>query len=182
MLNDEIYISVDIEADGPIPGEISMLSLGAAAIKNGQIIDTFSVNFDLLPNAKQDSSTMLFWKSFPQAYAESRIGTVQPTIGMMKFSNWVKVIRGVPVFVAYPVAFDWSFSNWYFHKFIGENPFSFAGMDIWSYAMAKMNCNFWGVSKTKIDKIWPIEYVNPMKHIAVNDAIEQAHVFIEMTK
>ena len=27
----EIYVSIDVEADGPIPGDHSMLSLGAAA-------------------------------------------------------------------------------------------------------------------------------------------------------
>lgn len=34
----EIYISTDIEADGPIPGEYSMLSIGSVAFnKKGKI-------------------------------------------------------------------------------------------------------------------------------------------------
>lgn len=38
----EIYVSTDIEADGPIPGQNSMLSFGSAAYtddkKNGQYL------------------------------------------------------------------------------------------------------------------------------------------------
>ena len=42
MIND-IYVSVDIEADGPIPGDFSMLSLGAVAFNDdGEEIDSFS--------------------------------------------------------------------------------------------------------------------------------------------
>ncbi len=36
---DEIYISVDIEASGPIPGEYNMLSIGACVV--GDIKNTF---------------------------------------------------------------------------------------------------------------------------------------------
>ncbi|EDL3607905.1 3'-5' exonuclease, partial [Salmonella enterica subsp. enterica serovar Newport] len=32
--NDEIYVSVDIETSGPIPGEYSMLSIGACLVSN----------------------------------------------------------------------------------------------------------------------------------------------------
>ena len=41
----EIYISVDIETDGPIPGPNSMLSFGAAAFSDdGKLVDTHSAN------------------------------------------------------------------------------------------------------------------------------------------
>lgn len=33
-MHEEIYVSVDIETSGPIPGEYSMLSLGACVIGN----------------------------------------------------------------------------------------------------------------------------------------------------
>ena len=48
----ETYISTDIEADGPIPGEYSMLSFGSVALnKNKQVLGTFEANLELLPNA-----------------------------------------------------------------------------------------------------------------------------------
>ncbi len=40
----EIYISTDVKADGPIPGQNSMLSFGCAAyLKNKELISTFEV-------------------------------------------------------------------------------------------------------------------------------------------
>ena len=35
-MNEEVYISVDVEAAGPIPGEYSMLSLGACVTDSPQ--------------------------------------------------------------------------------------------------------------------------------------------------
>ena len=40
------YVVCDIEADGPIPGPHSMLSLGAVAVnKNGKQLGAFEINF-----------------------------------------------------------------------------------------------------------------------------------------
>lgn len=36
----EVYISTDIETDGPIPGKYSMLSLGSAAYKDYKLVST----------------------------------------------------------------------------------------------------------------------------------------------
>lgn len=45
MPKPEIYISTDIEADGPIPGPHSMLSFASAAYTaDKQLIDIFSAN------------------------------------------------------------------------------------------------------------------------------------------
>ena len=41
LSGEECYVSIDIEADGPIPGTYSMLSLGAAAFDSeGNLHDT----------------------------------------------------------------------------------------------------------------------------------------------
>lgn len=48
----ELYYSVDVEADGPIPGKNSMLSFGCAVFTaKGNLIDTYSANLDLLEGA-----------------------------------------------------------------------------------------------------------------------------------
>lgn len=44
-----------------------------------------------------------------------------------------------PVFVGFNAGFDWSFVNWYFLRFLGENPFGFAPLDIKSYYMGSAN-------------------------------------------
>ena len=48
----EIYVSTDVETDGPIPGPHSMLSLGSAAYTvDKKLVSTFSVNLETLPGA-----------------------------------------------------------------------------------------------------------------------------------
>ena len=60
-LKSTLYLSVDIEADGPIPGPYSMLSIGAVAITiDGKIVGTFSANLAPLPQASQHPETMQF--------------------------------------------------------------------------------------------------------------------------
>jgi hypothetical protein len=50
MSSKEIYVSTDVEADGPIPGPNSMLSFGSAAYTGGKkLIGTFSANLETLP-------------------------------------------------------------------------------------------------------------------------------------
>jgi DNA polymerase III epsilon subunit-like protein len=45
----EIYVSTDVEADGPIPGPHSMLSVGSAAFTaDKQLVGTFEVNLEWL--------------------------------------------------------------------------------------------------------------------------------------
>lgn len=70
----EIIISTDIEADGPIPGPFSMLSLGCAAFIMDHnhrpainLIDRFSVNLLQLAGATEDPETMKFWRQHPEA-------------------------------------------------------------------------------------------------------------------
>ena len=48
----EIYVSTDVEADGPIPGPHSMLSVGSAAFTlDKQLLSTFEVNLETLDGA-----------------------------------------------------------------------------------------------------------------------------------
>ena len=46
----EIYVSTDIETDGPLAGKHSMLSLGSAAyLADKELLGTFSANLETLP-------------------------------------------------------------------------------------------------------------------------------------
>ena len=64
----EIYVSTDVESDGPIPGIHSMLSFASAAYFADKILlSTFSANLELLPSATPHPSTMEWWKTQPEA-------------------------------------------------------------------------------------------------------------------
>jgi hypothetical protein len=69
----EIYVSVDVEADGPIPGPYSMLSVGAAAFNPDKtLVSTFEANLETLPGASQDPETLEWWKAQPEAWEMCR--------------------------------------------------------------------------------------------------------------
>ena len=57
----EIYVSTDVETDGPIPGPHSMLSLASAAfMHDGTRLGTFAANLETLPGAEDSVLTSAF--------------------------------------------------------------------------------------------------------------------------
>ena len=53
---EEIYVSTDIETDGPAPGLNSMLSFGSAAfLGNKTLLTTFSANLEILEGAAEST-------------------------------------------------------------------------------------------------------------------------------
>lgn len=176
----EIYVSTDIETDGPIPGPHSMLSFGSAAfLPDKTLLDTFTVNLKTLAGAKGHPITMKWWhKSNKTAYKATRINPVSPEIAMHNYTTWVKKLPGTPVFVGYPVVFDFMFINWYLMKYVGENPFGHSALDIKTYAMALLKSDFSQAAKRKMPERWFDSFKNT--HIALDDAIEQGQLFCNM--
>lgn len=175
----EIYVSTDIETDGPIPGPHSMLSLGSAAyLADKTLQSTFSINLLELPGANADPETAAWWKSQPEAWAACRLNPREPGEAMEAFSAWVASLPGRPVFVAYPAAFDFLFVHWYLIRFAGKNPFGHSALDIRSYAMAQMRSDYGNSAKKNMPAGWfdPL----PHSHIALDDAIAQGALFCNM--
>jgi hypothetical protein len=56
----EIYVSTDIETDGPVAGKHSMLSIGSAAyLADKELLGTFSSNLETLPASTHRARTTL---------------------------------------------------------------------------------------------------------------------------
>jgi hypothetical protein len=185
----EVYFSIDIEADGPIPGVNNMLSLGAAAFaEDGEMLSTFSVNLETLEGATSDPDTMEWWTRQPAAWLACRKDLERPEDGIRCFVSWVQQVCVIrpgtpkPVFVGYPAGFDFTFVYWYLIKFMGpgKSPFSFAALDIKSFAMAVMGCRFRDVGKRMMKAFMPKDL--PHTHVAVDDAIEQGHLFMNLLR
>lgn len=175
----EIYVSTDIEADGPIPGPHSMLSLGSAAYTAGKrLVDTFSVNLDTLPGATGDPDTMQWWQQHPEAYQACRQQPQEPASAMARYVAWLEELPGKPVFVAYPAGFDFLFVHWYLMRFVGRSPFSFSALDIKTYAMAVLRRPFRQCTKNNMPRRWFDDA--PHTHVALDDAIEQGALFCNM--
>ena len=180
----EIYVSVDIEADGPIPGDYSMLSLGSAAyVNDGNLISTFTVNVAPLEQAKQHADTMEFWKANPEAWGEVQLNQQLPGNAMVEFAAWLDgLVAGTNtslVFVGYPAAFDFSFVHWYMVHFVGRDPFGFYALDLKTYAMAALDITFVETVKSNM----PSQWINrKYSHLALEDALEQGELFFAIRK
>lgn len=122
------WICVDVEADGPIPGDYSMVWFGAVVVKPGLEL-TYEGRLAPISN-----------KFIPDALAvagltrEDTHKFSDPRHVMEEFRNWVlSVSQGKRVFfIADNNGFDWSFINWYFHHFLGENPFGHSSQNLGS--------------------------------------------------
>lgn len=126
----EIYVSTDVEADGPIPGPHSMLSFGSAAfLPDKTLLGTFAANLETLPGATAHPQTMDFWQTQPEAWAACRRDLQPPELVMPQYVAWLKALPGQPVFVAYPATYDFLFVYWYLMRFAGESPFAHHGLD-----------------------------------------------------
>jgi hypothetical protein len=175
----EIYVSTDVESDGPIPGPYSMLSFASAAYcADKTLVGTFGANLSLLPDAVGDPKTMEWWRTQPDAWAACRANLREPAVVMPEYVAWLKSLPGKPVFVAYPAGFDFLFVYWYLMRFAGESPFSHSALDIKSYAMALLGVGYRNSTKRNMPASWFDAL--PHTHVALDDAIEQGALFCNM--
>ena len=175
----EIYVSTDVEADGPIPGPHSMLSFASAAYTaDKSLIGTFEANLTTLKDATGDAKTMEWWSGQSEAWAACRKDLQEPAIAMPAYVAWLKGLPGKPVFMGYPVAYDFMFVYWYMMRFAGESPFSHSGLDIKTYAMALLGLEYRASTKRNMPKRWFDKL--PHTHVALDDAKGQGALFCNM--
>jgi hypothetical protein len=175
----EIYVSTDVETDGPIPGPHSMLSLASAAFTDdGEVVATYTVNLETLAEATPHPATMTWWASQPEAWAAGRIDPQPADVAMPAYATWVEALPGRPVFVAYPAGFDFTFVYWYLIRFAGRSPFSHSALDMKSYAAALLGARFRDTAK----RAMPARWLSARRHthVALDDALEQGEMFVKM--
>lgn len=121
------YIMVDVESDGPIPGDYSMISFGAVLV-NESLDQTFYGQ--LKPISDKFIPEALAVSGFTRKDTLSFNGPVEV---MTDFKNWIeKVCADRPLFISDNNGFDWMFICWYFHHFIGVNPFGHSSQNLGS--------------------------------------------------
>ena len=159
---------VDVESDGPIPGDYSMICFGAVLVD-----DTLAQTFygRLRPISE---------KWVPEALAVSgftREQTMQfdpPETVMREFRAWVgAAVSGRPMFISDNNGYDWQFINWYFHHFLAGNPFGYSSTNLGSLykgVVRDFSQDFKHLRRTK------------HTHNPVDDAKGNAEAFLEIIK
>ena len=175
MMSDELYVSVDVETSGPVPGIYSLLSIGACVISE----PNQSIYLELQPDGL---------KHDPEAVAVTGLNLTKleneglaPQAAMLKLEQWLNQIGSAGqkvVFVGLNTPFDWSFINYYFHKYSGSNPFGFTAIDMKAYYMGATGC-CWKETKSSqmTARLNPISAPN---HNALDDARFQGELFALM--
>ncbi|GGQ55997.1 3'-5' exonuclease family protein [Couchioplanes azureus] len=184
----DLYISTDIEADGPIPGPYSMLSLGmaAAATYDGTTfrrLETETFYRELQPISPEFVPEALAVSGLDRA-ALARTGAA-PAVAMAENVAWLAELAGRyrarPVFVGYPLGFDWMFTYWYQVRFTGGSPFGHSGhLDMKTLFAHKARRPVRAVGKRSM----PAELLGGRRHThhALDDAIEQAELFCNLVE
>lgn len=167
----EEYISVDIEAAGPIPGEYSMLSIGACLVHDideGFYVELRPISNRFVPEALKISGFSL---------DHLRLEGSDPAEAMSSFRSWIEDVSAgrCPVFVGFNATFDWAFLNWYFHMFLDENPFGIGGVDIKAYYMGLSGIEWDETKSSKLPERF--QPSRPSTHHALDDARAQAEIF-----
>jgi len=119
------YFSVDVESDDQAPSIGSMVCFGA--VKVSDMSKTF-----------YGQTSPISDKWTPEALAisgfsrEEHLGFDDPYVVMKGFFEWVISVNegGRPIFISDNPAFDWQWINYYFHLYLGENPFGFSARRI----------------------------------------------------
>lgn len=179
-----LYLSIDVETDGPVPGIYSMLSLGLAGFTlDNSLVWEREVNFFPLEGASTYHKTMEWWSQPEQKDAWNHLMTNRqnPQAAMIKLSVDIQNLKlQYRVFtIAWPACFDWMFLHWYMHKFVGENPLGRTAKCAGTYAWAMSKTVHPNVSIDALLDSWDDERFQH-SHKALDDAKEQGSKFINM--
>ena len=166
------WVVVDVEADGPIPGDYSMVCFGAVVVE-GDLSTTFYGKTEPISD---------IW--VPEALAVSGFTREQheqfddPAEVIGEFAQWLRtVVQGKPKFISDNNGFDWMFIAYYFHHFLGENPFGYSSMNL--------NGVYKGMGR-RMGANWKRDFRGILKpphdHHPVHDATRMAEALLEMRK
>ena len=162
-----VYV-IDCESDGPIPGEYSMVCFGAVKV-DITLSKTFYGKIKPISNIWQPDALAISGFS-----REEHLTFDDPEKVMREFAEWIKETSiDKPIFISDNNGYDFSFINYYFHKFYGSNPFGWSSRRIGDlYCGMKMDsrASWKHLRKTKHD------------HNPINDAMANAEALLEIQK
>jgi len=118
---------VDVESDGPIPGDYSLVCFGTVVVEPS-LSKTFYGR--TRPISTRYDAKALAVSGFSRAEHEA---FDDPKAVMERFAAWTEqVCKGRPRFVSDNNGYDWMWVCWYFHHFLDRNPFGYSSVNLGS--------------------------------------------------
>lgn len=157
---------VDVESDGPIPGIHSMICFGIIKV-TPDLSTTFygqvaPISELWVPEAAAISG---FTRTEHEAF-ENPFDVMPRAVAFINATN----SGGRPILWSDNNGYDWSFMNYYFHAYAGENPFGWSSRrigDLW--------CGLMGDSRYK----WKKHRKTQHSHHPIDDARGNAEALLE---
>jgi len=180
------YFSVDVEADGPIPGVYSMLAFGICVAgrfdgRSFEHLDPCAKTFyrELRPITSESDPAALRVSGLDRS--ELARSGCDPADAMREAADWVRenAEGDRPVLAGYPIVFDLMFIHWYFVKFLGESPFDFSGgLDMKTMYQQKARVPWALAGRNDLPDFLRPEAKHT--HNALDDAVEQGGIFARL--
>jgi hypothetical protein len=182
-----VYFSVDVEADGPIPGPYSMSSFGiavAGTFEAGRFVPADPSRETFYAELRPISDDFV-----PEAAAVSGLDRAalvrdgrDPREAMNTCAAWVRDVTAgrYPVFAAYPLGFDWMWMYWYFLRFADAgSPFDYSrAFDMKTMYALKAGVPISQAGLTRLPDA--LRSKRTHTHNALDDAIEQADILANL--
>lgn len=197
-MTQDIYVSFNVETDGPVPFRNNLLSLGCVAFvvdreaHTYEVVDGWAANFMEMPGGRPDSATVEWWQHHPIAYEAARKPPLYDPQAMMP--AWVKWVRslmgyeevGSPLrrvtLAAWPASFDWPWLQYYIWLYGSTgltNPFEVGFVrrviDIKSVVAASLGVEYAEVSLDRLPATWAAHLPRHV-HTASGDAFRQGEI------
>ena len=117
-------VVVDVESDGPLLGVNSMVCFGAVILTPELDITFYG---QTAPISKQYEPEALSVSGFTRKEHEK---FPDPSEAMIDFFTWLAERTNRPTLWSDNNGYDASWINWYFHTFVGRNPFGWSSRRI----------------------------------------------------
>jgi DNA polymerase III epsilon subunit-like protein len=159
-------IVVDVESDGPLQGINSMVCFGAVIVEEG-LERTFYGK--LKPVSSEYNPEALAISGFSR---EEHENFDDPKEVMENFEKWLlENTNGKPILISDNNGYDAAWINWYFHRYLGRNPFGWS-----SRRIGDIYCGF----KNDMRASWKQLRDTKHTHNPVDDAKGNAEAILKM--
>ena len=152
-----VYISIDCEATGPVPGLYNLVSIGAVPVvpegnRHRVMEDVLYLEFKPeFPGFQREAMRI---HGITRRHLEKE--GVEAKEGMTTLRKWALGWRTTKrtqlVFVGHNAPFDWSFISYYFTYTKVRNPFGYKALDTKSLAMGKLDIPWLMTNKDVLSK------------------------------
>ncbi len=196
MNKEKIFLSVDVEADGPAPSVNNCLQIAIVACRYDPDPDpkttrrwvVSSLDLCLTPQKGREASTFTmtdFWAKFSDVLAKIREDAQEPSMQMQKLSDWLKKLEQdyeIVRWVAAPAAYDWQWVNSIYHQYKPDAAYSIP-YSCECMSTLRRGLEYLGKDDDKVSAFMAVGIENlPHTHYALEDALEQAYKYLRLRK